>query len=547
MTRWLVCLLVIACSTVALPAQAFAQETGREQSAFTSYRGALLLTVAVVGIAFLVNRFAPKKRKHVRRSVIILGLYLASIGASFVAALAGSLQWSVNLGALADFLAIITIINVAAILVFELGLPAIKVDLATIVVDLAMGAGYIVAMLAVLRRSGVNFSGIVATSAVVTGILALSLQATLGNILGGIALQLDNSIHAGDWVQLENGKQGKVREIRWRHTVIETRDWDTLIVPNAALLAATIMILGKREGEPAPHRMWVYFNVDFRHPPTDVIDAVESALRAAPIQGVASDPPPNCICMDFAKEHRDSFGYYAVRYWLTDLARDDPTSSLVRTRIYSALKRANIALALPAAQIFVEQDDVERRQRKQSSEEQRRVETLANFELLKPLTDEERADVAKKLRFAPFAAGETITKQGAVAHWLYIVTEGTAEVRVEVGGKEKVVAKITAPGFFGEMGLMTGEPRTATVVAVTDVDCYRLEKEAFHAIITRRPEIANDVSAFLAQRRVELQAAREDLDAVAQQRRLAAEKTKILSGLQKFFGLDSDNRPSRQP
>ena len=448
------------------PLSAVAQEAAPASSdPLTSHWGVLFLTGAVVVLAFLVNRFAPKKRKHIRRTVIMLLLYLAALGASFALRFLGVQQWSVNLHALSELLAVIVAINVAGLAVFDLALPAINVELATILVDLAVGAAYILATLAVLRRSGVDLSGIVATSAVVTGILALSLQATLGNILGGIALQLDNSIHAGDWVQLENGKQGKVREIRWRHTVIETRDWDTLIVPNASLLAANILILGKREGELVPHRMWVYFNVDFRFPPADVIEAVEGALRAAPIQGVSGDPPPNVVCMDFAREHKDSMGYYAVRYWLTDLARDDPTSSLVRARIYSALKRAGIPLAVPAAQIFVEQDDVERRARKQKREEERRLEALGPLEFLKPLMPDERATIAKKLRYAPFAAGEVITKQGSVAHWLYIVAEGTAEVRVAVDGQDKVIAKIQAPGFFGEMGLMTGEPRTATVVA----------------------------------------------------------------------------------
>ena len=94
--------------------------------------------------------------------------------------------------------------------------------------------------------------------------------------------------------------------------------------------------------------MWVYFNVDFRYAPSHVIDVVRDALRAAPIEGVADDPKPNVICYDFAKDGRDSFGYYAVRYWLTDLANDDPTSSRVRTRIYTALRRAGIPLARPA-------------------------------------------------------------------------------------------------------------------------------------------------------------------------------------------------------
>src|SRR5262249_27508278 len=162
---------------------------------------------------------------------------------------------------------------------------------------------------------------------------------TLGNILGGVALQLDGSIHEGDWIQLENGRQGRVRAVRWRHTVLETRDWSTIIVPNAQLLANNITILGKRDDRHVPQRTRVWFNVDFRFSPTKVIQVVTEALVGANIQGVATDPPPNVLCMDFTKERRESFATYAVRYWLTDLAADDPTSSRVRARIYTALRR----------------------------------------------------------------------------------------------------------------------------------------------------------------------------------------------------------------
>jgi len=90
------------------------------------------------------------------------------------------------------------------------------------------------------------------------------------------------------------------------------------------------------------------------------------------------------------------------------------------------------------------------------------------------------------------------------------------------------------------MGLMTGEPRQATVIAATDVDCYRLDKEAFHQIILGRKEIAKEISELLAQRDVELSAAREHLDAAAKENRMAAERTRMLSTIQSFFGLTEE-------
>src|SRR4029077_17819590 len=124
---------------------------------------------------------------------------------------------------------------------FAIVTPIVGVELPTIAREMMVGLGYIATALAILAQHGLDPTGALVSGAVVSAVLAISLQSTLGNILGGIALQLDGSIHEGDWIQLENGKQGKVQAVRWRHTVVETRDDSTIIVPNASLLATNIM------------------------------------------------------------------------------------------------------------------------------------------------------------------------------------------------------------------------------------------------------------------------------------------------------------------
>jgi small-conductance mechanosensitive channel len=499
----------------------------------------LALFGAIVAVAWLVNRFAPSKRRRIRRTLIPFILYLvlwaisATLGASHVS------EWAARIRVIAELFELYAIINLAGLAVFDLVLPALRIDAAVIVADLIIGGGYIVSTIAVLRSNGMDLGSVVATSAVVSGILALSLQATLGNILGGVALQLDHSIHAGDWIQLPDGTQGKVRAVHWRHTVVETRNWDTILVPNSSLLASNIIILGKREGAPLQHRMWVYFNVDFRYAPGHVIAIVQEALRANPIDRVASDPPPNVICYDFAKDGRDSFAYYAVRYWLTDLAADDPTSSVVREHVYTALRRANIPLARPTRTVLYAPDDTQDVEGRAARHRAARAQVLAGVELFKPLTDAERDYLADHLLYAPFANGETITRQGAVAHWLYVLVAGKAEIRskVEEDEKPRLVATLTAPALFGEMGLMTGEPRTADVVAITDVECYRLDKAGFERVIHDRPEVAAAMSRTMARRRVELGAVRDGVPVESRRGEEIGEAARILGGIRGFFGL----------
>lgn len=500
-------------------------------------RGAFFWAIAVFLIAALVlNALRPVERMRIRAALLLFALSfvgllltasLAYRGVSVDSSLYLWFRWA------SLFCLWIAFINVASVFVFEVFLNAIRLKPPRIMRDLLVALAYVVLGITLLSIPRVDVSGIVATSAVLTAVIGLSFQDTLGNMMGGMALQLERAIGIGDWIKID-GQEGVVREIRWRHTSIETRNWDTIVIPNSVLMKSQVTVLGRRTGAAHQHRQWVYFNVDFRYSPADIIDAVESGLRAEPIANIAAEPPPNCVFMDF----KESFGSYAVRYWLTDLAVDDPTNSIVRTRIYFALRRAGIPLSIPAHSIFMTEDDASRRERKDSEEIEQRIKALGKVELFNSLTEEEHRALAARLRYAPFARGEAMTRQGAEAHWLYLMTAGEAEVRVSTDGNlNERVAALHAGDVFGEMGMMTGEPRSATVIASTDVECYRLDKEAFHDILQRRAEIAEDISMLLAKRRVELEAAREGLNEEAKRMRMRFHHNDLLRRIKKFFTL----------
>jgi CRP-like cAMP-binding protein len=236
-----------------------------------------------------------------------------------------------------------------------------------------------------------------------------------------------------------------------------------------------------------------------------------------------------------------------VRYWLKDLAIDDPTDSIVRTRIYFALRRVGIPLSIPAHAIFMTAESSERQAQKARSDIQRRIAVLRRMELFSQLSIEECTRLAEGLRDAPFTRGETITRQGAEAHWLYIISDGEAAVRVKVeGGIEREVARLKTGDFFGEMSLLTGERRSATVVAVTDVECYRLDKDAFQELLDRRPELAELVADVLAKRRLELSAVKDNLDQDARREQLRVTRTDLVGKIRKFFALEEDGHSDHQ-
>jgi len=497
------------------------------------------VALGFIVVSLSLHLFVPAERTRIRSSVAFFGVaslgllslaIMLSVGTAPETITFRSVKW---ISLLAESIAII---NLASVFLFDIALNSIKAKPPRILRDLLIATAYLVIAFILLSRSGFDLTGIVATSAVITAVIGFSLADTLGNIMGGMALQMEHTINVGDWVRIEQ-VEGRVKEIRWRQTSIETRDWDTIVFPNSVLMRGRVTLLGHRTGEPRQHRQWVYFNVDFRYAPSDVIQAVDAALNAEPIPRVAQTPAPHCLVIDF----KESYSAFAVRYWLTDLSQTDPTDSLVRSRIYSALRRADIPLSIPARSLFVTEETEKRRERKLGLEVRKRVEALKRVELFHELTAEELRELATRLKVAPFVRGEVLTKQGAEAHWLYIIIKGTAEVHVTVDGHTENVGSLSEGEFFGEMGMMTGERRTATVAALSDMVCYRLDKSALQDIISHRPEIAEDISHVLARRRVELEAVLEELNEESKRLRMGHTQSALLDRIREFFRLGDHN------
>jgi small-conductance mechanosensitive channel/CRP-like cAMP-binding protein len=506
--------------------------------ALASTDSALVMSVGFFLLAAAMLRAKAVERAALRSASGLFSFGLLLLLSSHVARWSGEMALAEALRDSGLMIGGIAIVNLIGLFLFCVLLPAVRVYTPKILRDLVSLIGYIGVAMYLMRTHGMSLSSIVTTSAVLTAVIGFSLQDTLGNIMGGLALQMEKTINEGDWVRIGN-VEGKVKEIRWRHTSIETRNWDTVVIPNSMLMKGEVMILGRRTGQPVQHRMWVYFNVDFRIPPAEVISKVENALRGEPMPNVAQEPPPNCITM----EYKDSYIQYAVRYWLTDLAKDDPTSSDVRMRVYYALKRADIPLSIPAQALFVTPETSERKGEHMEREVAHRVQTLSQVELFRTMNVEELHKLAQRLTVAPFIAGEPMTRQGAKAHWLYVITRGSGEVLISAaGGLRKTVAALKAGDFFGEMGMMTGSVRSATVLALEPTECYRLDKEAFQDILLARPEIAEAISHVLARRSVELEAVRDNLDAEALARRLKPAQEDIFARISHLFGLGDSAR-----
>jgi CRP-like cAMP-binding protein len=171
--------------------------------------------------------------------------------------------------------------------------------------------------------------------------------------------------------------------------------------------------------------------------------------------------------------------------------------------VVAALVRANIRFGAPQEQRQVVDESTEM-QRQAALEHGRRLVALQRASLFAGLSQDEREALATCLVRAPFVKGSVMTRQGAVAHWLYLIVDGQASVVLEQGEQMTAVSNLKEGDFFGEMGMLTGAPRSATVLAVTDVESYRLDKNGFAQVLLQRPDIAIEVSQVLEQRQREL-------------------------------------------
>jgi CRP-like cAMP-binding protein len=226
---------------------------------------------------------------------------------------------------------------------------------------------------------------------------------------------------------------------------------------------------------------------------------------------------------------------YELRYFLTELLEDDSTESAVRVHLFASLQRAGIRIAEEQRTSHAVTKDEAHAETVRQRELSRRLQMLRQVDLLGPLSDEERNFVAERLQYAPFARGDVITKQGNKAHWLYILAYGEAEVLYEPqGGAAQVIGTVHAGQFFGEMALLTGDARAATVVAKTDVECYRLDRASFQEMLAGKPQIADEIKKVMGGRRGDLDSARQAFTVAAP---VAEAEVRLVSKIRRFLGM----------
>ncbi len=495
---------------------------------------ALLFTVAGAFFALVMMRWKREHKQGLLQMLILLVigviglLALNQFGSNIAATAAG-----VALRELCLLLAAFGFIRIFLTFVFQglfarMALPRILGDV-LFAFSLLAYTGYR------LYAMGFDFSSIAITGAAIAGGVALSLKEPLTNLWGGVSIQLDNTCRIGDWIRVE-GAMGQVVSIRWRYTALATNAGETLIIPNSLLVGQRVNVLARRGDLRIPWRREIEFGMGYEWPPSQVIAVVDEGLARADIANVARAPAPSCVCWSFDP----SSIRYNIRYWLTDLSLDQLADSEIRVHAFAALAREGMEMPIPRHELFMNPAK-EVRKAAEARERDMRVQLLSALELFMPLTDEERLALAVELTPSPFVAGDIATRQGEPADSLYILARGHVGIFHDVTdgtqpGRQRL-ATLHGPAYFGEMGLLTGQPRGATVIAESEALCYRLAKPGFEAVLRSRPELAVALSETLAARQAANDATLASLSAEARSRATGTRANDLMRRIQDFFGL----------
>ncbi|MCX6538609.1 MAG: mechanosensitive ion channel family protein [Acidobacteria bacterium] len=354
------------------------------------------------------------------------------------------------------------------------------------------------------------------TSAVGAVVVGFALQDTLGNAFAGLAIQTEKPYRAGQWIRVGE-HEGRVEEITWRATKLRTKAGTFVIVPNNVMSKEAIVNFS----EPIiPTRMFIDVGASYHAPPNEVKAAIAEAMRNAPL--VLALPEPDVVLLDFGP----SAVTYRARFWIDDYARDEPARSQVRTSIWYVFRRRNIEIPWPI-QVQYGREEVPGRSPDTTP---RIAASLAQVELLQSLTDADRLELAALCDGRLYAAHEVVVRQDAPGNSMFVVSSGKVEIVLEPDGRPLAVTG--AGGFFGEMSLLTGSPRTATVRALEDCTLVELTSEAFRRFVLEKPAVLDVIAAAVMKRRGEIDQRRSETATPAAP---AESATSFLGRIRKFL------------
>lgn len=355
-----------------------------------------------------------------------------------------------------------------------------------------------------------KLTAFLAGGTVLAAVLGLALQETLGNLFAGLALAVEDSFAVGDVIR-SGDHIGIVEAVRWRGTRLRTFQNHIVIVPNSMLARAHLEIFPRHN----LNARLLQIGIDYNVPPAVAMSVLQQA--ASHVDGVSTQIPAIARIGGFG----DSSVLYEIKYFMADYSERDRIDADIRKAVWYALRRNAIPIPFPI-RTHVQYKPPEAGVQTEMGQI---VERLSRIDLLSPVSRDGLEAIAAATRVHTFAKGETILSHGTAGNSMFVVYSGN--VSIQVGDSE--VARLGEGDVFGEMALLTGESRTADVVALSDVTAIEITKDALQPVLRDHPDLAASISAKMAERR-------GGLDSLRNTSNEEAERT-VLSRIRHWFGL----------
>src|SRR5213083_30700 len=366
--------------------------------------------------------------------------------------------------------------------------------------EVVAGIIFLIVLLVILSygyHAEAQLKGVLAGSGVVAIILGFAGQNLFAGIIGGVSIQINRPFKVGDWLQVGE-RYAEVMEINWRSTRLRTNDNIYLDIPNNEMVGHEIVNL---HYPTEVHAMRIRVGVEYKNPPNLVKDALFRATSTA--KGVLAEPKTKIFLVDFG----ESACVYEIKFYMGNHSKINEINDAVRTNVWYELKRRGITIPFPIRTLQVERKAVLPAQEEQAEA----FSILRGEPLFGCLSDEQLNHLVKQARLNTFGRGEPVIEEGAPGDSMFVLLRGAANVSVSKNGSTMQVATLSAGDCFGEMSLLTGEPRSATVRA--DGDCYIMEigKPVMAEVLRGAPSCLEKLSELLAQRKMETEGILKEL------------------------------------
>ncbi|HEX4264743.1 MAG TPA: mechanosensitive ion channel family protein [Verrucomicrobiae bacterium] len=453
----------------------------------------LLVALIAPGLYYMMVMLGRRlKRRHGVRLGILYHAF--SLGfAVFLPAVLLRPDWTIvhHIGAFTVIFGGVFIISLVDRYVWEIYFKQLQnIDVPKFLPEVVRLSILIVAIFWALQHFyGQTFGGLIIAPGIAALVIGFAMQDSLGNIISGIALQAGKPYAHGDWLFIDN-RYAEVIEVNWRATRLRTNDDIVIEIPHRQMASQTIVNVNRPTRR---HAVRVAIGIDYSAPPSRVKDVLLHATANA--KGVAPEPKPKVYLKNFG----DSSIEYEIKFWIDNHLFYNDVCDSIRTNIWYSLQRHGIKIPFPTRTLQIERPARSKQQEVQSAARL----MLRQQPLFKSFTDAQLDALFPRGQISNFGRGEKIIHQGANGDSMFVLVEGEANVVVNHHGFDTHVASLRSGDCFGEMSLLTGEKRSASIVANSDCEVVEIGKPILANSLKENPELLTKLSSLLAQRQME--------------------------------------------